>query len=178
MANAIVLAVGCTCFAVFCWGVRWHFSTPGATPPGMRLIGILSFASFAWFVWGIAYSAPGSAWPVAVLLFVAALALFAAAVRASNAARLTVAFSNDQPQQVLDHGPYRVVRHPFYSAYLIYWTATALARPGWTQWIAVAMFGTVYCYAARREEAKFSQSGLAGAYAAYQRRVGMFLPRV
>lgn len=175
--SAMVLVLGSACFAAFCWALRWHFSTPGATPPGMRLIGVVSLAAFAWFVWDIANRPLGPAWPGAVFLFGAALALFFAAVRASSAARLTVAFATDQPHVLLVHGPYRVVRHPFYTAYLIFWVATATARPGWAPWVAAAGFGIVYWLAGRREEAKFAQSGLAGAYAAYRRRAGMFLPR-
>ncbi len=178
IANSLLLVLGSACFLAFSWALRWHFRTPGATPPGVWLICGLSFAAYAWFVWDVINRPLGAAWPVAVSFLVVALVLFFVTVRASRSARLTVAFTADQPQVLLEHGPYRYVRHPFYSTYLIFWAATAIARPGWTPWIIVAAFCAIYSVAGRREEAKFERSHLAASYAAYRRETGMFLPRI
>lgn len=171
-----LLTLGTTCFGAFCWGLRWHFRAHGAMPLGMRLVGALSLVAFAWFARDVVDEPLGSAWPLAATLMLAALTMFVAAARASKAARLTVAFAADQPQVLLEHGPYRLVRHPFYSAYLLYWLATALARPGWAPWLVTAAFYGIYWYAGRLEEEKFERSPLAASYAAYRDRTGMFLP--
>ena len=143
----------------------------------MQLVGVVNLAAFAWFASDVAWNWLGPAWPAAVLLFVGAFVLFFAAVQASKAAALTLAFATDQPEVLLTHGPYRLVRHPFYSAYLTFWVAAALARPGWTPWLPTVAFGVIYWHAGRREEAKFAASRFAGAYAAYRRETGMLLPR-
>lgn len=173
----LLAALGSTCFAAFCWGLLRHFRTSGTTPLGMRLIGALSLLAFAWFARDVVDGPLGPAWPAAASLMAVAFALFVTAVRASTAARLTVAFATDQPQVLLEHGPYRLVRHPFYSAYMTFWLASALARPGWAPWLVAAAFCVIYWRAGRHEETKFERSQLAMPYAAYRRRTGMFLPR-
>ena len=177
VARTALIGSGSTCFVAFCWGLRWHFEAPGSMPLGMRLLGAASLAAFAWFAWDIASGGPSPAWPVAVLLLAVALALFVAAVRATKSTGLTVAFATDEPHILRVRGPYEYVRHPFYSAYLAFWTATALARPGWAPWLATAVFLAAYWHVGRREEAKFARSPLAAAYAAYRRETGMFVPR-
>lgn len=177
MPNYLLLILGSACFLAFSWALRWHFRTPGATPPGVWLICGLSLAAYAWFMWDVINRPLGAAWPVALPFFVIAFVLFLATVRASRAARLTVAFATDQPQVLLVHGPYRYVRHPFYSTYLMFWVATSIARPGWAPWATVAAFCILYWHAARCEEAKFARSRLAASYATYRHSTGMFLPR-
>jgi protein-S-isoprenylcysteine O-methyltransferase Ste14 len=173
----LLAALGAACFAAFAWGLRWHFRTPGATPAGVWVISLLSLSAFIWFLWDVLRGSLGVAWPAAMPLFVLAFVLFFAAVRASQSARLTVAFASDQPQVLLRHGPYRYVRHPFYSAYLLFWTAVAIARPGWGPWTVVVAFCSIYWIAARSEEGKFKRSRLVASYATYRRQTGMFLPR-
>ena len=75
-------------------------------------------------------------------------------------------------------GPYRVVRHPFYTSYLIFWVAMTLGA--WSVWgIAVLVLLTaMYTVAARTEEAKFAATPMAGEYAEYRKRAGMFWPKL
>ena len=173
----LLAALGVVCFGAFAWALRWHFQTPGTTPKGVWVICALSLLAFGWFMWDVLVGSLGTAWPVAVPLFVMAFWLFFAAMQASRSAHLTVAFAADQPQVLLDHGPYRYVRHPFYSAYLMFWMAVTVARPGWEPWVTVVVFCTTYWIAACREEGKFERSRLVTAYSAYRQRTGMFLPK-
>ena len=173
----LLAALGAACFAAFTWGLRRHFRTPGATPPGVWVICTASLLAFARFIWDVLHGPLAAMWPAAVPLFAAAFVLFFAAVRTSRPAHLTVAFASDQPQVLLQHGPYRYVRHPFYSSYLVFWTAIAIGRPGWAPWATAAGFCLLYWLAARWEEDKFERSRLVMAYVAYRRKTGMFLPR-
>ena len=118
-----------------------------------------------------------AAWPIAVLLFVLALVIFGWAVRATRRTPPTLAFSDDQPSFLLHDGPYHYVRHPFYLAYLTFWVGTAAATPGAVGWVTPLVMLVVYWIAAGFEERKFARSSLAGAYASYKAKVGMFLPR-
>jgi protein-S-isoprenylcysteine O-methyltransferase Ste14 len=114
------------------------------------------------------------AWP----LLLGSAALFAWSVRATWLERPSLAFSPDEPHFLLRRGPYRLVRHPFYVSYLLFFAAlfAAVPAPGTAlAWLAV---WAVYSSAARAEERKFAASPLAGAYLAYADRVGGFLPRI
>ncbi len=164
------------CFAAFSWGVKKHFRSTGAMPLGMKITSLLSLALFAGFVWHIAQGASGL-WLVSLGLFTASLAVFAAAVAASHRTPPTLAFDTDAPNFLLQHGPYRYVRHPFYLAYVLFWLGTAVAVQGALGWVAPLVMTALYIEAASREERKFANSDLAIAYKAYRARAGMFWPR-
>jgi protein-S-isoprenylcysteine O-methyltransferase Ste14 len=173
----LILELASACFLAFSWALRWHFHTPGRTPPGVWLICALSVLGYLWVVLDVLRGPLGPAWPVSLLLLAAAFVVFLLTLRASSGAGLTVAFVSDQPLTLLKRGPYKYVRHPFYATYLAFWTATAAARPGWEPWTVPAVFGAIYWVAARREEAKFEDSSFSMDYAVYRRQAGMFLPR-
>lgn len=169
--------LGFTCFAAFSWGVKGHFRSTGAMPPGMKLTSALSLAGFAWFLWHLT-SGVSQAWPVALVLFAGALGVFTWAILATRRTPPTLAFDTDQPSFLLHHGPYRFVRHPFYLAYLIFWVGTAAAAQTMLAWATPALMAMLYFHAATREEQKFATSELSTAYAAYRAKAGMFLPRL
>ncbi len=164
------------CFAAFSWGVKKHFRSTGAMPLGMKLTSLLSLGLFLAFLFYIAQGASGL-WLVSLGLFTASLAVFAAAVAASRYTPPTLAFDTDAPNFLLQHGPYRYVRHPFYLAYVLFWLGTAVAVHGLLGWVAPVLMTALYIEAASREERKFASSDLAGAYKAYRARAGMFWPR-
>ncbi len=167
---------GCICFAAFAWGIKGHFRSTGAVPSGMKLTATLSAAGFVWFIWRLT-SGVASGWPMAVLLFAGALAMFGWSIRATWRTPPTLAFDNDAPSFLLHHGPYRYVRHPFYLAYLLFWVGTAAATHGLLGWIVPVLAVALYFHAAAREEQKFAKSGLNEAYASYREQAGMFFPR-
>jgi protein-S-isoprenylcysteine O-methyltransferase Ste14 len=164
-------------FAAFSWGVKKHFRSTGAMPIGMKITSGLSLAFFAWFAVRLAFVAASSLWLAAVVLFVSSLAVFLWAISASRKTPPTLAFDTDKPSFLLRHGPYRYVRHPFYLAYMMFWTGTAIASPSLLAWFAPLVMFALYSHAASREEQKFAGSDLAAAYASYRTQAGMFLPR-
>jgi protein-S-isoprenylcysteine O-methyltransferase Ste14 len=179
MHNLLMILTGLdatACFSAFVWGVKGHFRTTGAMPPGMKLTSALSTLLFAVFLWHLHHGA-SSLWLLALLLFTAALGTFAAAIIASRATPPTLAYDTDTPSFLLLHGPYRYVRHPFYLAYVLFWFGTAIATHGLAGWLAPAIMTSLYLDAATREEKKFANSDLAGAYAEYRTRAGLFWPR-
>jgi len=113
----------------------------------------------------------------AVLVLGASLGLFLWAVWTNRARRLGLAFAEAVPEHVQTAGPYRLVRHPFYTSYLLAFLGGALAAG--TPWLAPALGAGAFTYwrAAREEERAFERSALADVYRHYARRVGMFLPR-
>jgi protein-S-isoprenylcysteine O-methyltransferase Ste14 len=123
--------------------------------------------------------------PPILSLMLAGLACFAAgnvlywwALAAHGKDRPAFAFLPAKPTALTAAGPYGLVRHPIYAAYLICWVAGALSTG--QVWLlgTVAVMGVLYYRAARQEETGFLTSPLAEQYRAYQGRTGMFLPRI
>ncbi len=172
------LTLGLVCFACFTWATIRHFVWQENGSRGAWVISLLSWVGLGVFVWQV-FSRPLSAvWPLACLLFVLSLWLWAWTVSRTRATPPTLAFTDDDPRFLLDGGPYRWIRHPFYSAYLLFWIGTALATQGLLGWPVVAVLGSIYWVAARQEEGKFARSALAARYRAYAAKTGAFLPRL
>lgn len=115
---------------------------------------------------------------LAVPVYLASLALWGWAVAATRGHGLTLAFSADRPSRLIERGPYRWIRHPFYAAYALYVLAGTVASLSWWVAASAAAFVAACAAAARFEEQKFQASDLAGAYRTYRERTGMFLPRL
>ncbi len=170
-----VLLAGSGCFGSFTWAARFHFQRAGRVPWGMTAVSAASLLAFAGFLYGVG-ARPGGLRLAPFALCVLSLALFWWCVLHTRRKRFTMAFTPDAPAFLDTGGPYRVARHPFYLAYLMFWVATALAVPGLLPWTVPAAMGVTYTLAARTEEAKFTHSTLDGEYRAYSRRTGMFFP--
>jgi protein-S-isoprenylcysteine O-methyltransferase Ste14 len=110
----------------------------------------------------------------AVVLYVAALALFWWAVPHAARAQLNIAFTNTIPMTLLVDGPFAYVRHPFYASYLLYWLAGAFISD-W-MWVSVFVMGCFYFNAMRQEEQTFRLSPLAARYETYKQKTGALFP--
>jgi protein-S-isoprenylcysteine O-methyltransferase Ste14 len=178
LESSIVFTGALLCFGSFSWAFKSHFRSTGSIPAGMKLISLLSLACFAVFtVRLVMYGTTGHG-AAGLILFAASLALFSWTVSATRRTPPTMAFDTDEPDFLLQHGPYNYVRHPFYVSYLLFWIGTAAATYGALGWVVPALMLAVYQNAASREEQKFAASGLSLAYANYRSRARMFLPRL
>ncbi|MCK9689148.1 methyltransferase family protein [Scleromatobacter humisilvae] len=119
--------------------------------------------------------APGATTGAALLLAAAAVALYEWARRTAGPQRLFIGLSGQAPAALLESGPYRWFRHPFYLSYLLAFAAVAVAlhsRLGG----AVALANTIlFVVMALHDEHTLARSPLAPAYARYRRRVGVIL---
>lgn len=174
----LVLLPGAACFIGFSWGTLRHFRSTGPVRPGMRLIEAVSLVVMALFTWLVLTRPLPDVWPAAPVLCLGSLALFIWTVRTTRDAGFALAFSGAQPPAVLTRGPFRHVRHPFYTSYLIFWFATCVATMSSLCWIGFITILVCYIVAARGEERTMSRSRLAAEYAHYAARTGMFLPRL
>ncbi|WP_425504366.1 methyltransferase family protein [Quisquiliibacterium transsilvanicum] len=111
-------------------------------------------------------------------MFLTALGLFWWAARAYGDLRPSIAFSPGPPCVLVTSGPYKFIRHPFYSAYMMFWLAFAVHS--WSVWALVPALtmGVIYYKAAKSEEDSIMSSALRDAYIDYSRSAGMFLPRL
>ena len=176
IGNWTMAILSVICFGSFAWAVKSHFRSRGPVPKGMRLISVASLAALAWFLERLLVHDLTSYWVVAAAMVVAAFGLFWWAIRTTKFQRPTLAFEDDQPTFLLQQGPYRWIRHPFYASYVLFWVATSLATPGLLPWVVPVSFVAIYVVAATKEERKFETSSLAPEYSRYRSGTGMLLP--
>ncbi len=80
------------------------------------------------------------------------------------------------PTFLTQSGPYRLVRHPIYSAYLLAWVAGPVICGQPLLLLSTLVMAVIYFFAARQEESWFAGSELAEDYRRYRSRTGMFVP--
>ncbi len=168
------------CLASFNWAMRNFFSRPDGVIAGTQLIRITG-AGFAVLHLGAIAATPAPTARqalIAACIYLSALGLFWWAIRTSARRTFSSAFSADLPVHLVERGPYRFIRHPLYSSYLLTWTAGVVASGRLWLLPSVAVMLAVYLQAAKMEEDKFSRSPLASAYQRYRSRTGMFFPNL
>ncbi len=167
------------CLSSFTWAMRNFFEKPERMTPGLRVT-VLAGMVFAISHFYVILRTPALkplAVAMAVTLYCLALGVFWWTISAHRVKPLAACFSRNEQLHLVQHGPYRFVRHPFYCSYLLAWLAGAVGTLNvWLGLTFVAMLG-LYLVAAVNEEKKFASSSLADAYADYCGATGRFLPR-
>lgn len=173
--RAIVFLADLISFASFGWAMWRHFQRAGSPRLGMALTG-LSVPAFAAVNLAALATRPLTYPMAALLLDAASMALFWSAIAVTRGKRLAACFQGHVPAAIVRTGPYRRIRHPFYSSYILTWTSGCAATGWWPlAMIAAVMTGVYYC-AARREEMGFLRSPLREEYRRWMRETGRFLP--
>jgi protein-S-isoprenylcysteine O-methyltransferase Ste14 len=114
---------------------------------------------------------------VGIIMYTGSVLIYLAAIESAKRTRLQRSFIDlPLPDRLITDGPYRWVRHPFCSGYLLGALAAPIAIDDQRlAWIAVPL---VMVTAAVREEWVWLSSAHADQYRAYRRRTGMFVPFV
>ena len=174
----LVLATGLGVFALVSLAVRYHFVTHVASPKfiALSLLSAVNIFIFGRELWLHQQSTTQLA--IALGLFIAGTMLFCWSLQASRTARLKLIFEPDDPQHILQRGPYRHIRHPFYASYVIFWLGCAIAtlHPANIAYFMVLI--PMLVLAARTEERGFEGSPLATEYARYRRSAGLLWPKL
>ncbi len=110
-----------------------------------------------------------------LILYLCGGSLFFWALRTTR--ELNFALSNS-PEKLVSRGAFLIVRHPYYTSYILTWTASCLAYSSSVLWATLIYLTAFYVYSAREEEKKLLQGKHAAEYQIYQQTVGMFLPRI
>lgn len=113
--------------------------------------------------------------PATICLHAFSLVLFWWAI--FTAKGLDFAFS-DKVGNIVTTGPFRFVRHPFYSSYILVWVGNTLLFNSLILWITLLYLMAFYFLSARKEERVILQSEQSSTYRKYIQNVGMFLPRI
>lgn len=95
-----------------------------------------------------------------------------------NKKNLGLVFSGIIPSEIVQHGPYRYVRHPLYLAYSMFWLGCVILSASMIVGVSVAIIIIFYVAAARAEERELMSSILGGGYAEYRQRTGLIFPRL
>ena len=181
MDFALDLAVTIVSVAVvgfYAWSLRGHFSSP-EMPDGTKIISAAVITTTLFFLFLIWFRAQSVELRIAGLAIqVASATLFWWAISASRNAQLRYAFDPEGPRGLVTTGPYRYLRHPFYTSYVIFWSGWALATGSIWAIVPVVAFVVIYLTAAKDEERKFANSPMAADYDAYRRRTGLLFPRL
>jgi protein-S-isoprenylcysteine O-methyltransferase Ste14 len=149
----------------------------------MALGTVLVLAQFGLMSWLVVLGASALLpWPsglrlgLAALLALAGAALGAAALRANRPGNFNIHPAPREGGQLVEHGPYRWLRHPMYSAVLLLCAAAAVLAASWTGLLAWLLLLAVLVAKALIEERWLAERH--AGYAAYCRRTARLLPRV
>ena len=180
VVRVLVLLLAMGCFGSFGWAMKRLFTKPDGESTSMRALtacatvcAVAHLTSLLWFNnSSLITSAAGA------LLYSLAVVLFWWSVRSTRTAPLSFALSCDTPTSLSCTGPYGLVRHPFYTSYLLAWLAGTVATEQPWLLVTVVLMGTFYYRAAGLEETKFDSSSLRKEYTAYAEATGRFSPRI
>lgn len=146
----------------------------------------LALSTSAWIVvYAVAIylssASPPTVWIliVAAALFLVSLVLQWGAVRAHGKKPPAFAFVESAPSSFVRSGPYRLIRHPLYTAYISALVGGALLAKDHWYWLLLSIpwLGYFYYTAAKGEERSFRETPFAEEYEAYRAGTGMFLPK-
>lgn len=179
----LILDILLTALSIFVIGThavvgKSHFKSK-EMPAGANLVAVavlMTLGVCLLLLW--TNDAPPAAQLTGLALGAISLWLFYRTVAASRDGALHFAFDVEHPVSLITGGPYRYVRHPFYTSYLIFWAGLALST--WSVWAlpVLVLIAAMYMIAARDEERKFANSPMAADYAAYRAGTGMFWPKL
>jgi protein-S-isoprenylcysteine O-methyltransferase Ste14 len=179
MSYQIILAtLLVACLVSFGWGMRSFFVQPSGYTPGMKVIAACGYTFAALHLGAILLARHVSLerfW-LAAFMYVAGFALYWWAIATNRKGRLSAAFSDDLPAHLVEDGPYRLVRHPFYCSYLLAWSAGVIGSGCLWLLATVAVMLGIYLHAAYVEERKFARCALAKEYEAFRSRTGLLIP--
>lgn len=80
--------------------------------------------------------------------------------------------------QIITSGPFRFVRHPFYTSYMLIWITSTLLFNSILLWITLFYLVAFYLSSAKSEEREILKSESAMEYSAYCKVTSMFIPRI
>ncbi|AOX01190.1 hypothetical protein BJP34_18650 [Moorena producens PAL-8-15-08-1] len=169
-----------TCLISFSWAGVALFTRPNGTPNGLRIL---------FFLWTLLIVIQVSTIVLTeetnlilglmgLSIYIISLVLFWWAVKTTKEKPLSLCYSDDLPNHIITTGPYKFLRNPFYTSYLLSVLAGVFVSNQLWLIITVVVMFVPYYQVAREEEAKFLASSFAADYKVYKENTGMFLPKL
>ena len=142
----------------------------------LQLVSVLQWANWIRLSWFEPRS--DLIYVMASFIQVLCLSIFWYHVHLVKSHRLTIVFSLDPPTQFINQKFYKIIRHPYYTCYLLcYYSMGLLWLDIGALVLATLTFG-IYYKAAQLEELKFLNSPMKNKYEEYQKKTGMFFPKL
>jgi protein-S-isoprenylcysteine O-methyltransferase Ste14 len=113
----------------------------------------------------------------AILLFAYAQFVLIWAWHSNRQRPLQFAFSSSSPKHFNQLGPYRFVRHPFYSSYCATWLSSIFATGDIMICLLAIGLMLMYWIAAKQEESAFLASEFSSDYQSYINKTNRFVPK-
>lgn len=113
-----------------------------------------------------------------VLLTTSSIFLFWLAAKAIKKFNFDVIFSENIPESIVKTGPYRYIRHPFYSSYILTYLSIILMNFDLLASSLAALLIIYYYWAASQEEKIFLLSHFNTEYSDHIKKTKMFFPRI
>lgn len=172
------------------WLVYWIWASRSAKPSerreptGSRLLHVLPLLLAVWLLWSDRVSGaflnerlyPWAPWEFWVAALITALGmLFTVWARVHLGGNWSGVVTIKQDHELIDTGPYALVRHPIYSGLLIAFIGSAMARGEWRGVLAVLIAWAALWRKLRFEEA-WMRERFGEQYIAYCRRVPALVP--
>jgi protein-S-isoprenylcysteine O-methyltransferase Ste14 len=162
-------------FLLFASAGIWHFG--GGHQSGTWLVSTSSVLGFILAIYAIWSIDNIHAWAVlGVALQSASLFLFGWSIGTSGKRNLGLALNDNSSKRLITEGPYKWVRHPFYTSYILFWVANiAIASSLFTLFPAIFLI-SIYLHASRSEDRVLAKL-FADEYPTWHKRTGAFFPK-
>ncbi|MBY0554700.1 hypothetical protein K2P97_09235 [bacterium] len=113
----------------------------------------------------------------AMLMCVTSLCLFWISARHIHGNNFQAIFDYQKPHLHLHTGPYKYIRHPFYTAYILCYLSLIVSLPSKLLTLIIFLIAGYYYWAAKKEESSFLESSFSDSYKNYIKNTGMFFPK-
>ncbi|MEO0470901.1 MAG: isoprenylcysteine carboxylmethyltransferase family protein, partial [Bacteroidota bacterium] len=174
--SLIIFMMALLNFASFIWAAFKHFIIEDNPSQELKYLSVLLITSQVFVLIVACFVPPQTTWQfvggISLILFSAAL--FWWCIRTNQRRPLTGAFSQNLPKHLMQEGPYRLIRHPFYTSYILTYAGVVLASQLWWGLPGVIVPIILYTFSSRHEEEKFARSALSEQYAHYKKHTGRF----
>lgn len=173
----VALAVASATQVAFGLGSKWFRNAKQQTPAKLFLsVTALVVTAVQLLVIALSPSPGLVLLAIGTVLYLLAAAGYWWARLSHGKDRPNFAYIPTTPTFLTQSGPYRLVRHPIYTAYLLAWLAgPVICGQPWLL-LSTLVMAAIYFHAARQEEKWFAGSQLAEDYGRYRGRTGMFIP--
>lgn len=151
----------------------WLVASPFFVIPGLLVVGALGILPLEpLFLPGLALEV------VATLLSASSIALIGLTVGTNRVPLALWHQDNDAPRNIVTFGAYKMIRHPFYTSFLLAALAAFLALPHWSLLACFLYMCVALNTTAAREEKRLGSSQFGAEYQAYITRTGRFIPKL
>jgi len=179
ICNLIELVLLLSCLGSFSWATIYYFNKSKERNIRQKIFLLCVYIIGTLHILGVSFDNQinPDATLIATILYLLSLWVFWSAVRAVGSGGLRLFFDGVEPDRLVMQGPYRLIRHPFYSSYLLCWLAGVVATGELLLLPTILLAAILYTLAAKSEEKTLLAAQFSEHYAKYKSSTGMFWPK-